>query len=89
MNSEFLSIIGNVVGAMIITYYVSRGYLMLLKGRLPTSTRVPVAHLASWFSITLFVFWLEGYSAGAGWVYIGPQVLWFVLDRFQLQGARA
>lgn len=89
MNSEFSLALSNLVGALIPTYYLSRLYLMALKGRVRTAARVPLAHMASWLSITVVVFWLEWFSAGAGWIYLGPQLLWFVLDRVQLQGSRA
>lgn len=89
MNSELASALANIVGALIITYYVSRVFLILLKGRVRTAVRVPVAHAASWVLIALFVFWLEWFSVGAGLIYLGPQLLWFVIDRVQLQGSRA
>lgn len=89
INSEFAAALANLVGAMIITYYVSRVFITVLKGRVRTAVRVPLAHAASWLTITIFVFWLEWFSVGAGWIYLGPQLLWFVLDRLNLQGSRA
>lgn len=89
MNSEFVSAVANLVGALILTYYLSRLYLRLFKGRLRTAARVPAAHAASWLTLAVFVFWLEWFSVGAGLIYLGPQLLWFVIDRLQLQGSRS
>ena len=89
MNGDVISALANLVGAMIPTYYVSRLLLWLLKGRVRTAARIPLAHFVSWGAISVTVFWLEWFSVGAGAIYLGPQLLWFILDRIQLQGSRA
>ena len=73
------------VGALVVTYFVSRALLWVLRG-MDGLARVAMAHAASWILITVIVFLIEGYAVDAGVIYLLPQILWFVLDRARLGG---
>jgi hypothetical protein len=74
---------GKLLGAMLLTYFVSRATL-----RLPSPLRgawaVAMAHALGFAAIALLLFLVRGpsqtFSAEQMLVYVSPQVLWWLLD---------
>lgn len=81
-----MSLLGNLVGAAIITYFCSRLILLVLRRWSGGVPRLALAHVTSWLLITLVVAIIERYSLGAGWIYLGPQMFWLVIDMMRRAG---
>ncbi len=72
------------LGAVVVTYMVSRAMLILLGGISAPKIRTVIAHLASLILICLCVGLLRAYWTSFDWrgtiIYVAPQILWFLLD---------
>ena len=76
------------LGAAVVTYFVSRATLALSATAIRSGlSRVIVAHVASMTAIALFVGLLRAYWGTFEWQavipYVGPQLLWFMIDYFR------
>ena len=76
--------ISGLIGAFIISYFVSRLMLVLLKGRSSGLQALIVANIASLILLTAFVGLLKAYMGPFLWtgglIYIAPQIFWLVTD---------
>jgi hypothetical protein len=78
------------LGALVVTYVISRLALRLIKGRVRFSAIVLIGtHLACFAVIAFvlglmraFVTWFEWNAAA---IYIGPQIAWLLLDYVRLK----
>ena len=73
------------VGALIATYFLSRLFLHLMRGRIPAGmASVVLAHLLSFVLLAVFVGLLKSYytpfAYDASVVFIVPQLIWLVID---------
>jgi hypothetical protein len=84
----------DVLGAVILTYFVSRITLLLAKGVRPPRLGVFVAHLAAWLLIAGTLGLLRSnshypFAADAGLIYLLPQALWLLFDSARLPERRS
>jgi hypothetical protein len=73
------------LGAVVITYFVSRGTLFALKRLRGNASYVVTAHTASWVLIELAVGLAKSniytpFAVSAGLIYLGPQLVWMIVD---------
>lgn len=81
-------------GALILTYFLSRGTLAILVMAIRSNAvwRIAAAHILSWLAIALLLGLLRSnayypFMADAGLIYILPQALWFLFDVARIKKA--
>ncbi len=84
----------DLLGALILTYFVSRGALTLFSLVIRTNPilKIAAAHLLSWVIIALLLGLLRSnayypFMIDAGLIYVLPQALWFLFDMLRIPKA--
>ena len=82
------------VGALVVTYFVSRVLLLVSKSNAQAKWRLGLVHIVTWLLISSFVAvyrWSPygGYDVNGGLVYLIPALFWFAVDRFRLVATAA
>jgi len=75
----------DIVGALIVTYLVSRAALYPLRGKPKKLATLAIVHVCSFLVIALTLGLLKAnsyypFSADAGLIYLLPQIFWFAVD---------
>lgn len=78
------------LGALVVTYGLSRLALMLLKGRVRMSAPVLIGvHFFCFALVALVLGLMRAYLTNFEWsaanIYIGPQLVWLLLDLARLR----
>lgn len=69
------------IGVLILTFWVSRAFLTVLRRTTLTPTqRLLIGHAGSLALIALFVFWVRVFDVIAPFIYLPGQLFWFGLD---------
>ena len=74
----------NFVGALALTYWLSRMFLYLPGGWKRNAAKLGVAHLASLMIVGLLLFWKTD-AMMLPWLYIFSQGLWLLIDVLRLR----
>ena len=75
------------VGALLITYAVSRLLILALPAFRTSVARICLIHAISWVSIAVVVGFLKAFGSTFYWqsslVYLIPQAIWLAFDLYQ------
>ena len=74
----------NLLGALVLTYWMSRAFLYLAKGRNRNVATLALAHFASLAIAGLLLFWKTD-TAMLPWTYVVSQGLWLSSDIFRVR----